>query len=190
MSEYAAWNSTQNREAKYRMLTLVSAGMAPASSDSKQLPNCARIAQSARDWASDRPLHHVLDARRQANPSMHAFFVDGKRGDGKTWIRKRAYRHGNILFVVTLDRIVNRCPTFRAEAENDLASFVADPDVLTRLTADRHRAPRESRLSTEDTPGSALTRQAMADGNPNWFGSGCECQLTAAARRCSDVHWQ
>lgn len=119
---------------------------------------------------------------------MHTFFVDGEHGSRKAGIRKRAHWYGNILFVVTLDRIVNRCPALRAEAENNPASFVTDSDVLTRLTNDRDGATRESCLGAEDTPGSTLTREAMADVSPNWLDSGCEIQLVAAARGCPCVH--
>jgi hypothetical protein len=130
-------------------------------------------------WRSARARHqcslcHVLHARRETDPGVHAVFVDGERGDRKAWISEGANRYSDVLLVVAFDGIVNRCTTLGAEAEGDLASFVADSNVLARLTADRDCASRESCLGAEDTSGSALTCKAMTDRNSNWLGSSCE----------------
>jgi hypothetical protein len=45
----------------------------------------------------------VLRARWQANPRVHAFFVDRDRGGREARIRKRAHGYSDVLFIVAFD---------------------------------------------------------------------------------------
>ena len=131
---------------------------------------------------------HVLYACWQTDPRVHSLLVDGERGDGEAGICEGAHWHGDAFFVVAFNCVVNCCTALGAKAEDDLASFVPNSYVLAGLAVNRDRVPRESCLGTEDTSGSALTREAMTDGDPNGVGSRRERQLTAAAGGCSGIH--
>ena len=135
-----------------------------------------------------RWLCHVLHARRQVDPGVHAFFVHGESRGRKPWIGKGAHGHSNVVFVIAFDCIVNRATAFGAETENYLTFFVTDPNVLTRFAADGDCAPLEPCLCAEDASCSALACEAVTDGHSDLLGSRGERQLSAATRGCSGIH--
>ena len=135
-----------------------------------------------------RSLLHALDARWQANPGVHTFFIDGKGRRREVGICEGAYGYSDILFVIALDRVVNRCTALGAKTERDAASPVADADVFARFAVNRDRTPGECGLGSEHTSGTALTCEAMTSGNSDWFRTGRERELPATARGCSCIH--
>ncbi len=127
-------------------------------------------------------------SRRQTDPGVHAFFVDRERWGREVRICEGAHGYSDVLYVVAFNGVVNRCTALGAKTERDFVSFVANSNVLARLTANRDGVARKPCLGAEDTPRSALTRETMADGDSNWLGPRCECQLSATARGCSSIH--
>ena len=135
-----------------------------------------------------RWLGHVLHARRQTDPGVHALFVHGESRSRKLWICEGAHGYSNVCFVITFNCIVNRATAFGAETENYLTSFVTDPNILARFTADGDCAPLEPCLGAEDASGSALACEAVADGHPEWLGLRGERQLSAATGGGCGIH--
>ena len=77
-----------------------------------------------------RSLRHVLYARWETDPRVHAVLVDRESRLRKVRICEGADWHADSLFVIACDCVVNRCTAVGAEIERDLASFISDSDVL------------------------------------------------------------
>lgn len=124
-------------------------------------------------------LCHVLDADRQADPGVHAFFINGKRWLRKTGLCECADRNGNAI-VQSFDCIVYRRTAIRAETECDLVSLVADAHVLFGLAVNHYIVFAESGLSTKNAASTTLTSKTVTDRDADRVFSCCRGELAAA----------
>jgi hypothetical protein len=123
---------------------------------------------------------YVLDVIGHAHPPVHAFFVNRDGGRGKRRIRKRANGYRDGLVVATGP--VNDCATLRTKPKRGPRALVSNPNVFRAGADDGDRRTREARLRPEDTPGTPLTRQAVANAYANGLPGNLGLQLAAAAR--------
>ena len=79
----------------------------------------------------ERLLRHVLDARRETDPRVHAVFVDGELRGREAWVCEGAHWYSNALYVIAFHCVVDSCAAHRAKVEGNLVSIVTDSDVLT-----------------------------------------------------------
>lgn len=135
--------------------------------------------------AANAPLRHVLNVRGQADPSVHAFFVDREAWLGEGWLGECTNWNGDAVFS---DLVVHRCATSGAEVERDSGSFIPDTGILCRSALDRHALPAEASLSTKHTSGSALACETVADRNANWIFRCRRSELPAATGCNSCAH--
>ena len=99
---------------------------------------------------------------------MLSIFVHRECGCREIGLGEDAYRYGNAVFRTFTD-VEDGGRATRAEVKRSLSTFIANQDMLTRLSLHFDGVASKARLRTEDTSGSALTRKAMTDRHPNGF---------------------
>lgn len=67
----------------------------------------------------------MLDIRRDANPSVHARFVDRAKGRRKVRVGESAYRNTNDIGMA-FQHVMNGCAADGAEMKRCLAAGIAD----------------------------------------------------------------
>ena len=132
-------------------------------------------------------LPHVLHRGQQTNPGMHALLVHGERRRRKARFGECSDRNCDIFFM-SLARIVHRGTALRAEMECGSASFVTGADVGGRVATDLYCALEEPRLRAEHASSSALTGQAMTDGDANGLLAHRETKLATTTGGGTDWH--
>lgn len=109
---------------------------------------------------------------RHADPGVFAPFVDRDGGRGKVGLRKGSHSHSNPV-VLAFDLPMNSGPASRAEMKDDLVAFVANADILLRLSADFDRAVSKACLGAKHATRATLAIKAMTDRNSDGvFGYG------------------
>jgi hypothetical protein len=111
---------------------------------------------------------------------VHSFLVDGDARWWEAWIGERADRYCEVL-LQTLRLVVDSRAALRAKMEFDVRTFITYPNVLSGSTRQRNILSAESGLLTEGATCSALTGQAMTDGNAHWIANDLGRELTTAA---------
>jgi hypothetical protein len=122
----------------------------------------------------------MLDICRDMHPRMHSTLIDGERRTLKLRIGESTHRNGHTVRLI-FNGVEDRRTTLWAKAEGDPSSGIPNAYVLPGYTSNVHRFVRESRLRTEDTARSALTRKTMTHRDPHWVTDHVSSKVTAAA---------
>jgi hypothetical protein len=116
-----------------------------------------------------------------------AAFVNRNSRRWKTGIREGSNGYRDCVFP-TVEAPVKRCTAARTEAKQDSVAFIANADILARLTLDLDVLVSKPCLRAKYAAGAPLTGKTVADGYPNWvLGNGYR-KLTTTTRCDSSGH--
>jgi hypothetical protein len=118
---------------------------------------------------------------------MSATVIDRILRWRKAWIGEGAHGDTHRRLFVTFFGVEHGCPADRAEPELELGSLVTNANVLGRGAKDLIRCG-ETGERCEDTARPALTGEAVADADSEWFTPNFDTQLAAGTRGCSRTH--
>jgi hypothetical protein len=127
-----------------------------------------------------------LRSRRQPNPRVPAALVNGNLRRWKVRVSKRADGNAHRLMVAVFG-VEDGRPTGRAKPEYEPGPLIPDTDVFGGGTENFERG-RKTGQCREDTAGSSLAGEAVANANSARFALDLNSQLSAGARGCSGRH--
>ncbi len=122
----------------------------------------------------------VLGVGRGNDPAVHSILVNRDERRWKAWISKRPNRDRQVFFH-SLRLVVDGRSAAWTEVEFAMRAFVAHADVLRRGARERDVLASKPGLLPEDAASSALTGQAVANGDTHRLARNSSLELTTTA---------